>query len=137
MSNTRTRASVCLLRDTRLVPNRPPPLFDHVALRVRDIAKSRAFYERALQPFGVRVVESSQGPGFATDDRGETSGSRNRKQLPVPGTSRSLRQTAKRSMRSTPQPSRQEGSTTEGLVCGLAITPRTTPHSSSTPMGTT
>jgi catechol 2,3-dioxygenase-like lactoylglutathione lyase family enzyme len=35
---------------------------------VRDIAKSRAFYERALQPFGVRVVQSSQGPGFATDD---------------------------------------------------------------------
>jgi catechol 2,3-dioxygenase-like lactoylglutathione lyase family enzyme len=52
----------------RLVPRWRPPLFDHVALRVRDIARSRAFYERALQPFGVRVVESSQGPGFTTDD---------------------------------------------------------------------
>ena len=54
------------------MPCRPPRLFDHVTLRVRDIARSRAFYERALQPFGVRVVESSQGPlGFATDDRGD------------------------------------------------------------------
>ena len=40
-------------------------------LPVRDIARSRAFYERALQPFGVRVVQSSQGPGFAIDDRGD------------------------------------------------------------------
>jgi catechol 2,3-dioxygenase-like lactoylglutathione lyase family enzyme len=65
------RASLRLLRDTRLVPIGPPPLFDHVALGVRNVAKSRAFYERALQPLGVRVVESSQGPGFATDDRGD------------------------------------------------------------------
>ncbi len=27
------------------------------------MARSRAFYERALQPFGVRVVQSSQGEG--------------------------------------------------------------------------
>jgi catechol 2,3-dioxygenase-like lactoylglutathione lyase family enzyme len=51
------------------VPGGPPCLFDHVKLPVRDIARSRAFYERALQPFGVRVVESSQGPGFTIDDR--------------------------------------------------------------------
>jgi catechol 2,3-dioxygenase-like lactoylglutathione lyase family enzyme len=51
------------------VPGRPPYLFDHVKLPVRDIARSRAFYERALQPFGVRVVESSQGPGFTIDGR--------------------------------------------------------------------
>ena len=44
-------------------------LFDHVTLPVRDIARSRAFYERALQPLGVRVVQSSQGPGFAIDDQ--------------------------------------------------------------------
>ena len=44
-------------------------LFDHVTLPVRDIARRRAFYERALQPFGVRVVQSSQGPGFAIDDQ--------------------------------------------------------------------
>ena len=43
----------------------PPCLFDHVALPVRDLARSRAFYEQALRPFGVRVIESSQGPGFA------------------------------------------------------------------------
>jgi predicted lactoylglutathione lyase len=36
---------------------------------VRDIARSRSFYERALQPFGVGVVENSQGPGFALDDQ--------------------------------------------------------------------
>jgi predicted lactoylglutathione lyase len=41
-----------------------------VKLPVHDIARSRAFYERALQPFGVRVVQSSQGPtGFTIDDR--------------------------------------------------------------------
>jgi catechol 2,3-dioxygenase-like lactoylglutathione lyase family enzyme len=40
-----------------------------VRLPVRDIARSRAFYERALQPFGVKVVESSQGPGYTIDDR--------------------------------------------------------------------
>ena len=38
-------------------------------LPVRDVARSRAFYERALQPLGVRVVESSQGPGFAIGDQ--------------------------------------------------------------------
>ena len=58
------RASFRLVRDTRPVPGGPPRLFDHVALPVRDIARSRAFYERALQPFGVRVVENSLGPGF-------------------------------------------------------------------------
>jgi catechol 2,3-dioxygenase-like lactoylglutathione lyase family enzyme len=47
----------------------PPRLFDHVVLPVRDLARSRAFYERALQPLGVRVVESSQGPGFAIGDQ--------------------------------------------------------------------
>jgi catechol 2,3-dioxygenase-like lactoylglutathione lyase family enzyme len=51
------------------VPGGRRALFDHVGLPVRDLARSRAFYERALQPFGVRVVESSQGPGFALDDQ--------------------------------------------------------------------
>jgi len=51
------------------VPGGSRPLFDHVTLPVRDVARSRAFYERALQPFGVRVVQSSQGPGFAIDDQ--------------------------------------------------------------------
>ena len=46
-----------------------PYLFDHVSLPVRDLARSRAFYERALQAFGVRVVESSLGPGFALGDQ--------------------------------------------------------------------
>jgi catechol 2,3-dioxygenase-like lactoylglutathione lyase family enzyme len=40
-----------------------------VRLSVRDLARSRAFYERALQPFGVRGVQSSQGPGFALGDQ--------------------------------------------------------------------
>jgi catechol 2,3-dioxygenase-like lactoylglutathione lyase family enzyme len=53
------------------VPGGPRCLFDHLSLPVRDLARSRAFYERALQPFGARVVESSLGPGFAIDDRGD------------------------------------------------------------------
>jgi catechol 2,3-dioxygenase-like lactoylglutathione lyase family enzyme len=40
-----------------------------VKLPVRDLARSRAFYERALKPLGVKVVQSSQGPGFTIDDR--------------------------------------------------------------------
>ena len=51
------------------MPGGPPGLFDHVVLPVRDLARSRAFYERALQPLGVRVVESAQGPGFAIGDQ--------------------------------------------------------------------
>ncbi len=38
-------------------------------LPVRDLARSRTFYERALKVLGVTVVESSQGPGFAIDDQ--------------------------------------------------------------------
>ena len=53
------------------MPGGPRCLFDHVSLPVRDLARSRAFYERALHPFGVRVVESSLGPGFAIDNRGD------------------------------------------------------------------
>jgi catechol 2,3-dioxygenase-like lactoylglutathione lyase family enzyme len=47
------------------------PLIDHLALRVRDVSRSRTFYERALEPFGVKVVESSQGPGFAIEGGGD------------------------------------------------------------------
>ena len=47
------------------------PLIDHLALRVRDLRRSRTFYELALEPFGVKVVESSQGPGFAIEGGGD------------------------------------------------------------------
>jgi catechol 2,3-dioxygenase-like lactoylglutathione lyase family enzyme len=57
------------------------PLIDHLALRVRDLKRSRMFYERALEPFGVTVVESSQGPGFAMEISGSGKGN--------PGRSRS------------------------------------------------
>jgi len=40
-----------------------------VALPVRDIARSRAFYEGALRPFGVKVDESPSGLGFALGDQ--------------------------------------------------------------------
>ena len=33
------------------------PFIDHVTVKVRDLAASRAFYEAALAPFGVRVVD--------------------------------------------------------------------------------
>jgi catechol 2,3-dioxygenase-like lactoylglutathione lyase family enzyme len=112
----------------------PARLFDHVRLPVRDIARSRAFYERALQPLGLRVVQSSQGSlGFATDDgedfwiqEEETAAGSVHTAFAAPD-----RATV---MRSTPQPSRREGSTTNDPVCDLTITPGTTPHSSSTPI---
>src|SRR5919201_3611986 len=47
------------------------PLIDHLALRVRDVRRSRTFYEQALEPFGVQVVESSRGPGFAIEGGGD------------------------------------------------------------------
>jgi len=34
-----------------------PPFLDHVTVKVRDLAASRAFYEAALAPFGARVVD--------------------------------------------------------------------------------
>jgi catechol 2,3-dioxygenase-like lactoylglutathione lyase family enzyme len=71
------------------VPGGPRCLFDHVRLPVRDIARSRAFYERALQPFGVRVVES-RGPA-SRSTIAKTSGSWNRKWRPVRCTLRSPR----------------------------------------------
>jgi catechol 2,3-dioxygenase-like lactoylglutathione lyase family enzyme len=40
-----------------------------VRLPVRDVAQSRAFYERALKPFGVTVVQNPLGPGFALGDQ--------------------------------------------------------------------
>jgi catechol 2,3-dioxygenase-like lactoylglutathione lyase family enzyme len=41
---------------------------DHLTLRVHDVQRSRGFYERALAPFGIRIVESSQGPiGFGPE----------------------------------------------------------------------
>ncbi len=47
------------------------PLIDHLALRVRDLGRSRTFYEHALVPFGVTVVESSLGPGFTLEGGGD------------------------------------------------------------------
>jgi catechol 2,3-dioxygenase-like lactoylglutathione lyase family enzyme len=46
-------------------------MFDHIGLDVRDFAASRAFYERALEPLGYRVVfDGSEwnGAGFGTSD---------------------------------------------------------------------
>jgi catechol 2,3-dioxygenase-like lactoylglutathione lyase family enzyme len=43
---------------------RAPAFIDHLTLPVRDLAASRTFYETALEPFGVRVVESEVGIGF-------------------------------------------------------------------------
>ena len=42
------------------------PLIDHLALRVRDLRRSRTFYEQALEPFGVKVVESVCDPAPST-----------------------------------------------------------------------
>jgi catechol 2,3-dioxygenase-like lactoylglutathione lyase family enzyme len=40
-----------------------------VKVPVRDLALSRAFYERALEPLGVRVVDHPLGAGFALGDQ--------------------------------------------------------------------
>src|SRR6185436_7297888 len=46
-----------------------PRLFDHLQLPVRDVARSRTFYERALRPLGVTAVEDPLGPRFALGDQ--------------------------------------------------------------------
>ena len=37
------------------------PFIDHITVKVRDLAASRAFYVAALAPFGVRVVTYEEG----------------------------------------------------------------------------
>ncbi|MBV8065286.1 MAG: VOC family protein [Actinobacteria bacterium] len=47
-------------------------MFDHVALNVRDLPASRAFYEQALTPLGYRLLRSSDTiAAFGTGDRPE------------------------------------------------------------------
>jgi catechol 2,3-dioxygenase-like lactoylglutathione lyase family enzyme len=48
------------------------PFIDHVAIPVSDLERSRAFYERALEPFGVHVVklDGAGGPELAIGPEG-------------------------------------------------------------------
>jgi catechol 2,3-dioxygenase-like lactoylglutathione lyase family enzyme len=48
------------------------PFIDHITLRVRDLDASRAFYERALETFGVRVLEldGEEGPEISIGPEG-------------------------------------------------------------------
>lgn len=44
-------------------------LFDHVALVVNDYARSKAFYDRALAPLGVKAIDAgSKGCGYGRDE---------------------------------------------------------------------
>jgi catechol 2,3-dioxygenase-like lactoylglutathione lyase family enzyme len=49
-----------------------PPFIDHVTLRVRDLDASRAFYERALETFGIRVLDldGEDGPEISLGPEG-------------------------------------------------------------------
>jgi catechol 2,3-dioxygenase-like lactoylglutathione lyase family enzyme len=42
-------------------------LFDHVAIRVRDVEASRAFYAAVLEPLGLPITDSGDG-GFSVDE---------------------------------------------------------------------
>ena len=43
-------------------------LFDHVSLAVSDYARSKAFYDRALAPLGVKVIDlGPKGCGYGRD----------------------------------------------------------------------
>ena len=44
-----------------------PIFIDHVTLPVRDLAVSRAFYEAALEPFGMKVLEVGDEVVFGPD----------------------------------------------------------------------
>jgi catechol 2,3-dioxygenase-like lactoylglutathione lyase family enzyme len=46
------------------------PLLDHVSLVVRDFAKSKAFYEKALAPLGAKLImEFGEAAGFGRDGK--------------------------------------------------------------------
>jgi catechol 2,3-dioxygenase-like lactoylglutathione lyase family enzyme len=49
-----------------------PPFIDHVTIKVRDLEASRAFYERALETFGIRVLEldGEEGPEVSMGPEG-------------------------------------------------------------------
>ena len=48
------------------------PTLDHVSLAVRDYARSRTFYEKALAPLGItRLMEFGQACGFGRDGKPE------------------------------------------------------------------
>jgi catechol 2,3-dioxygenase-like lactoylglutathione lyase family enzyme len=40
------------------IPQMSTPILDHVGYPVSDFARSRAFYEKALAPLGIRLVRS-------------------------------------------------------------------------------
>ena len=42
-------------------------LFDHVGIRVRDVAASRAFYAAVLEPLGLRITDIGD-EGFSVDE---------------------------------------------------------------------
>ncbi|HKY31763.1 MAG TPA: VOC family protein, partial [Candidatus Polarisedimenticolia bacterium] len=45
-------------------------MFDHVSLKVKDAARSRAFYEKALAPLGYKVISEYEGGlGLGAEDR--------------------------------------------------------------------
>ena len=44
-------------------------MYDHVSLKVKDFAKSRKFYERALEPLGLKVQSADEtSAGFGAGD---------------------------------------------------------------------
>jgi catechol 2,3-dioxygenase-like lactoylglutathione lyase family enzyme len=46
-------------------------MLDHVMLNVRDVGRSRGFYERALRPLGYSVADEwERGAGFGTGEGG-------------------------------------------------------------------
>jgi catechol 2,3-dioxygenase-like lactoylglutathione lyase family enzyme len=46
------------------------PILDHITLVVSDYARSKAFYEKALAPLGIKVVmEFGQACGFGRDKK--------------------------------------------------------------------
>lgn len=44
-------------------------MYDHVSLKVKDGARSRRFFQRALAPLGYKVIDESEGgAGFGAED---------------------------------------------------------------------
>jgi hypothetical protein len=120
-------------------------LFDHVSLVVSDYARSKAFYDRALAPLGVKVIDlGPKGCGYGRDEvdfwisTGPASFQTPSTCVPSrPCTSRLRPARAPKSMRSTKRPCQLVAETTARPVCARCTTPVTTARLCSTRMDTT
>ena len=114
-------------------------MFDHVSIGVRDLARSRRFYDAALRPLGyVCLMENADALGYGREKvalwigRAEQPGDPTWDQASTSALARPL---VRQSMRSMSLPSTLAAPTMGRPVCARTMARITTPPSWSTPTG--